>query len=137
MNENSKGNSNRNPEQSRLDAIFQERERLTWEQYRKSQEPMPLELKERQKSYRAEVLRNFISKNYPHENKAEAEAHLRQLLGEPEPVKKAAAPIRKPSTMQSVPVRNEPVPKLYEAINKRIASSFGIKLVSGNQIQYR
>ena len=142
MNENSKGNSNMNPEQARLAALHQERERLTWEQHKRAQEPEPAQIKERKRAYRAELLRLFIMRNYPNETKAQQEAHLRQLLGDPEPVKKAPAkPAKKPAP---APIRKDSRAKTAElkkwleamnAYNVSRAAQFGIK--NPGEIQYR
>lgn len=126
-----------NPEQARLAALFQERERMTWEQHKKEQAPTPAELKERQKAHRAEQLRLFLMRNYPHETKTEQEAHLRRLLGDPEPVKRPAKAARSAQIRKPAPAKKVPVPVLYAERNKRIAAGFGRDLPAGSPLQYR
>lgn len=126
-----------NPEQARLAALFQERERMVWEQHKKEQAPTPAELKERQKAHRAEQLRLFLMRNYPNESAAEAEAHLCRLLGDPEPVKRPAKAARSAQIRKPAPAKMAPVPVLYAKMNKRIAAGYGLELPAGSPLQYR
>lgn len=127
-------NSNRNPEQIRLDENFREREALTRKAYEMKREA-ELTRREMDTSERAAALRKLFDRMYPDKPDAWKIERLRELWGTAKkPAKKPnSAPIRKDSSADK-----EALKKWREdmnAYNVSRAAQFGIK--NPGEVQYR
>ena len=136
MNENSKGNSNMNPEQARLSALFQERERLTWEAAHGRLEQLPP--RKMDNKTRAAALRKLLDRMYPDKSDAYKLERLREIWGTAKkPAKKTApVPVKKTAPQQarkSAPAKKteerQPanISAIWDSVNRRIAAHYGIK----------
>ncbi|MBQ6679803.1 MAG: hypothetical protein IJM76_07275 [Lachnospiraceae bacterium] len=79
-------------EQRRQAELFQRREEMTWQAHRLSREAPDPELRERLENYRTKILRDLIDRSHPDKSQAWREARLRELLGQPIPVKSKTTP---------------------------------------------
>lgn len=134
-------NSNRNPEQIRLDENFREQERLTWEAAHGKLEQLPP--REMDNKTRAAALRKLLDRMYPDKSDDYKLERLREIWGTgKKPAKKTApVPVKKPN---SAPIRKdssadkEALKKWLEdmnAYNVSRAAQFGIK--NPGEVQYR
>ena len=129
---------NMNPEQIRLETVFQERERLTWEAAHGRLEQLPKE--EAPTDERAAKMRDIVGQLYPDKPAKWKAERTREILAKQHakrptvPVKKPApAPIRKDSRAKTAELK-----KWLEAMNAynvSRAAQFGIK--NPGEIQYR
>ena len=126
---------NMNPEQIRLETVFQERERLTWEAAHGRLEQLPKE--EAPTDERAAKMRDIVGQLYPDKPAKWKAERTREILAKQHakrptvPVKKTApAPIRKGSTPLPAEIREH-----MRAYNKAMAARYGIK--DPGNIQYR